>query len=131
MTAAFYLDENMALAVETELRFLGHVVTSTYAEGRSAAPDPWLLLEAAERNWTFVTHNRKDFRLLHDAWLRWGRAWGVRQPHAGILVLDRVRGQSGVETAQLIDSVVRDPATDLVSALYDWKVGTGWVRFPG
>jgi Domain of unknown function (DUF5615) len=127
---AFYLDENIALAVETELRSRGHVVTSTYAEGRSAAPDPLLLLEAAERNWTFVTHNRKDYRLLHDAWLRWEHAWGVRQPHAGILVLDRVQGQSGFETARLIDAVTRDPTTNLIRALYDWSVRSGWVRFP-
>lgn len=36
--AALFLDENMALAVETALRARGHFVTSTYAEGRTGLP---------------------------------------------------------------------------------------------
>ena len=119
--AALYLDENMALVVESELRARGHFVTSTYTEGRTGAPDSLLLLEAAERDWTLVTHNRHDFRMLHETWLRWGHAWGVRRPQAGILVLDRVRGQHAVETARLIDVVANDPTTDLKNGLYDWS----------
>lgn len=78
-----------------------------------------------------MTHNRHDFRMLHEAWLRWGHAWGVRRPHAGILVLDRVRGQLAIETARLIDVVAIDPTTDLANGLYDWSTRSGWVRFPG
>jgi hypothetical protein len=128
--AAFYLDENIALAVETELRSRGHFVTSTYAEGRSGAPDPLLLLQAAEQGWTFISHNRRDFRLLHDAWLRWAHAWGIRHPHAGILIVDRVRGQTAAETALLIDAFVRDIGTDLSNTLFDWKARRGWSTFP-
>src|SRR5579884_2573455 len=107
--AAFYLDESVALAVESELRVRGHFVTSTYAEGRGGAPDPLVRLEAADRNWTLVTPNRHDFRLLHDAWLCCAQGWGSRRRHAGILVLDQVRGQTAIGTARLIDAVVRDP----------------------
>lgn len=129
--AGLYLDENMSLAVGARLHVRGHIVTSTAAEGRLGTPDPRLLLEAAEQGWTLVTHNRRDFRLLHDAWHTWTNAWGTKQDHAGILVLDRVVGQTPEETAALIDSLVRDPQTRLSRALYDWKPARNWVRFPG
>lgn len=130
MIAAFYTDENVALALEALLRALGHAATSTLAEGRLGAPDPHRLLYAAERGWTIVTHNRRDYRLLHDAWRLWGHAWRAARPHAGILVIEQVPGQPAAEIARLIDGLVNDPATTLSNALYDWKPDAGWRRFP-
>ena len=129
--AALYTDENMALALEGLLRDYGHVVTSTFGEGRSGAPDPHQLLFAAERGWTLITHNRRDYRLLHDAWHLWSYAWSVSRRHAGILVLEQVIAQPVAELAALIHALGEDPATSLVNALYDWKPTTGWRRSPG
>jgi hypothetical protein len=36
---------------------------------------------------TLVTHNRKDFDLLHAAWIRWSGAWQTTARHLGILIL--------------------------------------------
>lgn len=128
---AFYLDENVSRLVAAELELVGQVVTTTAGERRFGAPDPQQLLYAGERNWTIITHNRHDFRLLHDAWLLWSYQWGKRQPHAGILVLDFYRGQSPSDVAGTIAALLADPATSLDTALYDWKRSTGWTRFPG
>jgi len=129
--AALYTDENVKLALEDELRPLGHAATSTFAERRLGAPDPHQLLYAAERGWTIITHNRRDFRLLHTAWLLWSHTWRVSRSHAGILVLEQIPDQPVADLARLIDAIVNDPATTLTNALYDWKPGTGWTRFAG
>ncbi|HEX5504631.1 MAG TPA: DUF5615 family PIN-like protein, partial [Thermomicrobiales bacterium] len=60
--AAFYADENIALGLAPALRRYGHSVTSTAEEHRLGAPDPHQLFYAAERGWTLITHNRRDFR---------------------------------------------------------------------
>ena len=73
--AAFYCDEDMAIALVTLLRDRGHTATYTYPERRKGAPDPHQLLYAAVRGWIFLTHNRDDYQMLHDAWLLWSRTW--------------------------------------------------------
>jgi len=128
--AALFTDENMALALELALRDLGHLMFSTYDEGRAGAPDPHQLLYAAERGWVLITHNRRDFRLLHDAWLLWSRSWGVRPTHAGILVLEQVPGMPIEDLGRLVHDLVTDPKRSLATALYNWRPATGWVRFP-
>jgi hypothetical protein len=45
------------------------------------------LLNAAQRGLIFVTHNRTDFELLHDAWRLWSTVWNVPPAHAGILII--------------------------------------------
>lgn len=46
-----------------------------------------MLLHAADHDLIVVTHNRRDFELLHFAWTRWGLVWTVQPNHSGILVL--------------------------------------------
>jgi hypothetical protein len=128
--ASFYFDENMSLLLEMLLRVRGHLVSSTYGEGRLGSPDPHQLLFAADRGWILVTHNRRDLRLLHDAWHLWSHAWGTSRRHAGILVLDQVPGQPVEELAALIHALVHDPDVLLPNSLYDWRQATGWRRFP-
>src|SRR6476469_784389 len=50
------------------------------------------LLAAAQDRRIIVTHNRKVFLPLHDAWLRWSDSWqdtreGLTLHHAGILII--------------------------------------------
>jgi len=89
------------------------------------------LLYAAERGWTIVTHNGKDFRLLQDAWLLWSHHWGKSRRHSGILVLKPSAGLLASDFANLITTLIQDPNTSLDISLFDWKRSTGWVRFPG
>jgi hypothetical protein len=131
MTGSFYLDEDVSVFLVRELERRGHFATSTRGERRLSAPDSHHLLFAAEQVWVIVTHNRHDFRLLHDAWLLWSRRWGVHPHHSGILVLDQYERQTAVDVANLITALLDDPFTSLESALYDWQRPTGWVRFPG
>lgn len=131
MKGSFYLDQNVSHFLVAELEQRGHLVSTTTAERRVGAPDPHQLLYAAERNWTLVTHNRKDFWMLHDAWLRWSRRWGVRPRHAGIIVIQLYADQSFSEIAENISNLLTDPDSSLDTALYDWRRSTGWVRFPG
>ena len=127
--AAFYADKNIALALVPVLRQFGHSVVSTAEERRLGAPDPHQLLYAAKRGWTLLTHNRHDFQLLHIAWLYWSNQWGVPRRHAGIAIVEQVRGQSVADLAQTVHAFVtgRNPA--LANSLYDWKPTTGWRRF--
>jgi Domain of unknown function (DUF5615) len=127
--AAFYLDENVAVELALLLRQWGHSVTTTAEEHRLGAPDPHQLLHAAVRGWTFVTHNRHDFRLLHDAWHLWSSEWRVAQLHGGILIIEQMRWRSLTDLARIIHDFVSDSDVALANALFDWKPLTGWIRY--
>ena len=78
--ASFYLDNDCTYLAGT-LRGLGHTAQTSPEQGMAAARDAAQLAHAARRGWIFVTHNRRHFVLLHEAWVTWG------QPaHAGIII---------------------------------------------
>jgi hypothetical protein len=87
--AAFYLDNDVSLELALLLRARGHDVTSTRDLGAFRAGDVDQLLTAVRNGWVLLTHNRRDFTLLHDAWRVWPRAFNLSLPaHRGILALD-------------------------------------------
>ena len=120
--AAFYLDEDAPDALAGLVAAFGHSATTTRAEGRKGVPDDDQLWQAALRGWTLVTLNRRDYELLHSAWLR----WGVTRQHAGILVLPHVRRSDLPMLAAAIDGLVSNPVTALSNALYVWSPSFGW-----
>ena len=128
--AAFSLDENVAVAIAPALRGLGHVATTAEEERRLGASDSIQLLHAADRRWTLITHNRRDYRLLHDAWLLWTNAWNVDRDQSGIIVIEQRLAQPASEITDVIHTFVRDLPTPIGNALYDRRLGVGWVRFP-
>ena len=83
--ASFYTDHDVALQVALLLRQIGHTAITARDLGLERAGDDEHLLTAAQRGWILVTHNRQHFLLLHDAWRRWLRVFGVSTVHAGIL----------------------------------------------
>lgn len=85
--ARFHLDQNVAADIGDALRDAGHDVVTTNEAGLLDADDDEHLLSAAKAGRIVVTHNGKDFRLLHGAWLRWARDWGAARTHAGILII--------------------------------------------
>ncbi len=131
VTGSLYLDEDVSLHLVPALERLGHEVTTTRGERRLGAPDPHQLFYAAERGWTIVTHNRRDFRLLHDAWLLWSRRWGVERSHSGILVLKPYAAHPADSFASAISKLLNDSDVSLASSLYEWQRSNGWVRFLG
>jgi hypothetical protein len=132
--ASLCLDNDVAVHVATILRTAGHQAVTTRDLGLGRASDAQLLLVAAERGWTFVTHNADDFTLLDDGWRRWSAAWGVSVHHAGILLLpqatpaERAQGRLGpAGLAQYLIDLL-DTGSPRANELWQWRRAAGWVR---
>lgn len=124
--AAFYLDEDVPEDLARLLTARGHFATTTRIEGRKGVPDERQLWYAAERGWTVVTMNRRDYRLLHRAWLLWTHEWNVQSPHAGVLILDHLLPADVPRVVNAIHDFVRDAGIHLPNALHDWNRNAGW-----
>jgi hypothetical protein len=121
--ASFYLDSDVSMRLAPLLRAAGHDVTTAEDQGRRRATDDEQLLIAAQQRRILLTHNRKDFVLLHDAWRRWPAAFAISlPPHPGILVLDQ-RLEPELATP-VTDLLARTPPALLANTLL-------WWRFPG
>lgn len=134
--ASVYIDNDVAADIARLLQGAGHQAVTAGAIGLTRATDAAQLLTAAQRGWTFVTHNAKDFVLLHDGWCRWSDAWGVAAKHAGILVLPQAtaaerarRRLDVVELAQLLIDLFATGAPG-ANELWLWRRGRGWVLEP-
>jgi len=88
----------------------------------SAGDDVHLTL-AYENNWVLVTHNIRDFQLLHDAWRRWSALWGVNVSHPGIIALEPL--SNAEQIADLIDQRVRSGAS-IAGTFAIWHSHRGW-----
>lgn len=77
-----------------------------------------------------LTHNARDFTLLHHAWRRWPRDWGIRPLHAGILILPQsLHLPAGAITFHA--GALLATNWDLSNELYLFKgVDGGWVKEP-
>ena len=113
------------------LVLLGHEATTTDELGFDQASDGRQLLTAAERGWVLVTHNRRDFTVLHDAWRFWTAKWAVRLDHAGLVVVPRsVHGETWppVRVAHQLDELVRSSAF-APGQLFTWsRTDAYWER---
>jgi hypothetical protein len=74
--AELYIDSNVALEVAEFLRAAGHTTVTARELRREGNSDDEHLLVASQHGRIFLTHNERDFILLHDAWQRWSAAWG-------------------------------------------------------
>jgi len=126
--ARFYLDHDVSLGLSPLLSRIGHDVRAAQEMGLAQATDDSQLLTAAQQGQIFLTHNRKDYVLLNDAWSRWPRAWGVSAPqHAGILVLDQ---RPELELATAVEALLTTmPPAQLANALYWWRYRVGWLYY--
>ncbi len=125
--ASFYLDHNVGREVAAYLRFAGHDVRTAREIRTERAGDDEHLAIAYQNGWIFITHNIDDFELLHDAWRRWSRLWGVSVLHPGILVLEP--GLDEGQIATLIDQQFRSGVT-IAGELHMWRPRRGWRRRP-
>lgn len=124
--AAFYLDEDDPEDLARLLVVRGHFATTTRMEGRKGVPDERQLWYAAERRWILVTMNRRDYRLLHGAWLLWTHEWNVRSSHGGILILDHLLPADVPRAAEATHDLTRDVEIRLLNGLCDWNRDSGW-----
>lgn len=123
--AAFYFDQNVSSGIAVLLRAEGHQLTTAYEIGLDRAGDDEHFLLAAQRNWTLVTTNGKDFRLLHDAWRRWLSTYGVTALHAGVLIVPQRQSAQRIARA-IADLLAESPP--LANELYEWRPDSGWVQ---
>ncbi len=136
--ADFYLDNDVSLRLAPLLRSVGHRVTTTRDLGLSGASDDAQLLTAARNGWILITHNRRDFMMLHDAWRTWPAAFGLAlPPHPGSLVLDQALPD--VLTNIVSGFLAGMPGESWINELFWWRragtwrrriVGTGWEPYP-
>lgn len=122
---ALHTDEDVSPAVAEALRLVGLTVTSVRTEGHLGRKDDQHLLVAHQLGRVFVTHNRTDFELLHDAWTHWGAAPSFTIPaHAGVLIVRRAEPRSVAN--QIASFLATGPA--LINQAYSWTPKEGWQR---
>ena len=119
--ADFALDNNVSIDVATHLKARGHSAVTARTGRLWRASDDEHLWRAAQAHRIFVTHDEKDFTLLHRAWLR----WGVPIPHAGIAAVPQA-GWSDQRIADELHALVRH-FSPLTNELYHWRQPLGWV----
>ncbi len=129
----FALDEDVRHALAGFLRSRGWDVDSAKELGRIGLRDPRVLLQAAESSQTLITHNRDDFRTLHEAWLTWRTQWAQEfaqltgasvslSRHAGILILPH----GLTHELAFILAEFEQSADPIGERLFVWKAATGW-----
>lgn len=121
--ADLYTDNDVSIPLANRLRSSGHNVVTARGLGGRKAGDEEHLLTAAQQGRTFITHDGKDFLLLHNAWRRWALAWGVTVRHAGVVVIPRRVPLARVEAA--IVALIQS-GRPRVNALYIWREQSGW-----
>lgn len=118
--AAFHIDNDVPVAVAYALSALGHTAYTARDLGLMSAPDPVHVQHAALNNRILVTHNKRDFRLLHQAWT----TWFTSRPHGGILVIKQ-QALLAPEMARAIDAFVA-AGRHLANSAYEWKPSGYW-----
>ena len=123
--ADIYLDHNVSSELVLHRDVAGHDVATTRVTGEARASDDVLLLASVRANRLFITHNRADFRLLHDAWTTWPAAFGLKlPPHPGILVLDTSPPVTlAIVITEFLDAVSPER---LGNAMFWWHHLDGW-----
>jgi hypothetical protein len=119
------LDHNISMKLAPLLEREGHDVEITRDVGGARWTDDALFLATTQSGRIFITHNRKDFRLLHDAWMTWPAAFGLAlPPHPGILLLD----QSSPETLMRVLTHFLDatPPERFANGIFWWHRHDGW-----
>jgi hypothetical protein len=116
-------DEDVPIGLARLLIDAGCPTRTTRGTNRLNAWDADQLLFAAEQGWTLSTHNRKDFRMLHDAWVLWPSRWHEPQVHGGILAFDR--GPSAEQIVRAIRGLLAAMDESLAGRTFDWFARDG------
>ena len=120
MIEHLYFDEDMPQEMEGMLRGMGYTVHTVEEMNARSEDDSTQLRTSAEREWVFVTQNRKDFRRLHWLWTTFYN-WGVLpHAHGGILTIYRHRPELRAEWAAAIHEFLQ--GRDHISGeMYMWR----------
>jgi len=128
---AFFLDENVSVGLAPLLRAAGHAAYTAVGEGRTGLWDASHLHYATERGWTILTHDRDDYRALHEGWVTWSPLrFATPRPHGGILILGKSHlPVTAADYREAIASLLTDRAVVLADRCLDWfpRRGGEWV----
>ena len=124
------LDEGVSHPLASLLRSHGYSATEL---GRLGLTDVQVLVQAVLGGQTVVTHNRKDFRLLHEAWITWRGRWAAEvaravgtpvglSSHAGILIVPQLPNH---DLARIIEAFA-DANDSIPDRLFAWSAAQGW-----
>lgn len=103
-----YVDEDVAKAGSRLLSALGHDSMHTEESGNKGQTDVQQLVFAVDHHRLFITANRRDFEVLHEAWLACARLWSVTgRLHDGILIVPNGREIGSEPLAAAIDTFLR------------------------
>lgn len=103
---SFYADHNISLRLVQFMRVSGYDITFAREQGLERAHDPAQLLHAATHDRVLLTHNERDFLLLHDARTLWSRAWEIAPSHAGVIVLPQQENWSSQQAVREIEAIL-------------------------
>ena len=123
--ARFSVDADVSPDVVRGLRSYGHDGLSASDTGMRHADDEQQLIVAVLQSRLLVSHNSRDFLLLHRAWLRWPPSLQVSFPlHAGIAVIpQKSRLDHERAVAVLHDLITSSPI--LANSFVLWKPSRG------
>lgn len=122
---SFYCEEDVNPKVAILLSQAGHSARTTVGARRIGAWDPDQLAFATDQGSILITHNRRDFRTLHDAWMQWFPRWREQQPHSGTLILDH--GPLPIVIAEAIQTFLVTVPPSLANVTYDWFARGGGI----
>jgi hypothetical protein len=126
-------DEGVSHPLASLLRSSGYDADSAKELGRLSLADVQVLVQAVLSGQTIVTHDKSDFRMLHEAWITWRRRWTeevVRATglpialsgHAGILIVPLLPNHA---LARIIEPFV-DTHDSIPDRLFAWSTAKGW-----
>jgi len=84
MRIRLYLDEDVPSSLEQALINRGVDVVTTVGAGNRANSDEAQLIFSTSRQRVIITHNKKDFILLHNEYVK------ARKTHSGIILSDQL-----------------------------------------
>lgn len=123
----FHLDNDVSLRLEPLLRGAGHTATAARHLGLAAATDDAQLVSAVKGDRLLVTHNRRDFTLLHDAWRSWPTVFGTTLPaHPGILALEHATPTLLFRAIDQLLASTSPPSR--LNEMFWWWVRANWSR---
>jgi len=114
-----YTDEDITDRLAVLLRQRGYEAMSAKSAGTEGLADEAQLAFAAERGWTILTYNRKDFTLLSRRWFAAGRE------HAGIVLSrqfsNEAKGDLLRQVCKLMETVSAEEIWNTVRDLQSYR----------
>jgi hypothetical protein len=95
--------------------------------------DVQVLVHAAEHGQAVVTHNNRDFRALHEAWVTWRHRWSAEahvrtgthvdfSQHSGIVIAPPI---PIYDLAHIVEEFM-EAEWPMADRLYVWDRTVGW-----